>query len=205
MPIKTASIGRANRVSCQDMALTPPSMLEALLFAAGEPVGKARLAKMLGVSKDLLQKAADMLRQELSGRGLALVETDDELELRTHADAFDLVKQLREAELSRDLGKAGLETLAIILYRGSATRSEVDWVRGVNSSQTIRSLLLRGLVERTEDNADRRRARYKPTVDALAHLGVGERSALPKFEEFSAGLTRAEERQQKEETAAEPA
>jgi len=180
------------------MALTPPAMLEALLFAAGEPLQKKRLASMIGVTPDLLQKAADTLREQLAGRGLDLVETESELELRTHADAFDVVKQLRENELSRDLGKAGLETLAIILYRGSATRSEVDWVRGVNSSQTIRSLLLRGLIERTEDSTDRRRARYKPTVDALAHLGAGEREQLPRFEEFSTGLTRAEERQAKE-------
>jgi len=115
------------------MALTPPAMLEALLFAAGEPLQKKRLASMIGVTPDLLQKAADTLREQLAGRGLDLVETESELELRTHADAFDVVKQLRENELSRDLGKAGLETLAIILYRGSATRSEVDWVRGVNS------------------------------------------------------------------------
>jgi len=175
------------------MALAPPAQLEALLFAAGEPLAKARLMKMLGVSSELLQKAVDTLREELTGRGLVIVETDTELELRTHADSFELVKQLRENELSRDLGKAGLETLAIILYRGNATRSEVDWVRGVNSSQTIRSLLLRGLIERTEDTTDRRRARYKPTVDALAHLGVGERASLPRFEEFSAGLARVQE------------
>lgn len=183
------------------MALTPPAMLEALLFAAGEPLQKKRLSSMIGVSPDLLQKAADTLRAELSGRGLELVETESELELRTSADAFEVVKQLRENELARDLGKAGLEVLAIILYRGSATRAEVDWVRGVNSSQTIRSLLIRGLIERTEDTADKRRARYKPTVEALAHLGAGERSALPRFEEFSAGLARAEERAQQEAAA----
>jgi segregation and condensation protein B len=176
------------------MALTPPALLEALLFSAGEPLQKKRLSAMIGVTPELLQKAVDTLRQELSGRGLDLVETETELELRTHADAFEVVKQLRENELSRDLGKAGLETLAIILYRGSATRAEVDWVRGVNSSQTIRSLLIRGLVERTEDVSDKRRARYKPTVDALAHLGSPTREQLPRFEEFTAGLTRAEER-----------
>lgn len=176
------------------MALTPPAMLEALLFSAGEPLQKKRLSAMIGVTPELLQKAADTLRAELQGRGLDLVETETELELRTHADAFDVVKQLRENELSRDLGKAGLETLAIILYRGSATRAEVDWVRGVNSSQTIRSLLIRGLIERTEDTSDKRRARYKPTVDALAHLGSPTREGLPRFEEFTTGLARAEER-----------
>lgn len=171
------------------MALTPPAQLEAVLFAAGEPMSRKRIASVLGVSVDLLGKAVEALRVELAERGLTLVETDDAIELRTSADASDLVRKLRENELSRDLGKAGLETLALILYRGSATRGEIDWVRGVNSSQTLRSLLIRGLVERMEDPLDKRKLRYKPTVDALAHLGVSKKEELPGFEELNTLFT----------------
>ena len=174
------------------MSLTPPAMLEAVLFASGEPMPKKRLASLLGVSADLLQKAIEALRGELDGRGIALVETDTVIELRTAPEASDLVKKLREAELSRDLGKAGLETLAIVLYRGSATRSEIDWVRGVNSSQTLRSLLLRGLVEKTEDALDKRKLRYRPTADALAHLGVRTVNDLPNYGELSSALKERE-------------
>lgn len=174
------------------MALTPPAQLEVVLFAAGEALSKKRLASILGVSVDLLEKAAEALRTELESRGLSLVETEDALELRTNADASELVRKLRENELSRDLGKAGLETLAVILYRGSATRTEVDWVRGVNSSQTLRSLLIRGLIEKTEDAEDRRRPRYKPTVDALAHLGLSRKEELPEFEELNALFNKRE-------------
>lgn len=170
------------------MQLSPPALLEALLFASGAPVSKKRLATLLGVSPELLARAVEALHESLRERGLALVETDNDVELRTAPEAADLVLKLRENELSRDLGKAGLETLAIILYRGSATRGEVDWVRGVNSSQTIRSLLLRGLVEKTEDQADKRRARYVPTVDALAHLGVRTREELPQYAELTQAL-----------------
>ncbi len=177
------------------MALTPPALLEALLFASGEPVSKKRLAALLEVTPSLLDQAADVLRDQLSGRGLALVETENHIELRTSADAASFVKKLREAELARDLGKAGLETLALILYRGSATRGEIDWVRGVNSSQTVRTLLLRGLIEKTEDAEDRRRPRYKPTVDALAHLGLEKIDQLPNYEEISAILSGKEEKE----------
>lgn len=174
------------------MPLTPPATLEALLFASGDPLSKKRLAALIGVTPDILQKAADVLREELSGRGLMLVETDDTFELRTAPEATELIKKLRDAELSRDLGKAGLETLALILYRGSATRADVDYVRGVNSSQTLRSLLVRGLIEKTDDSEDRRRPRYKPTTEALAHLGVGKTAELPHFEELSAILRERE-------------
>jgi segregation and condensation protein B len=106
-----------------------------------------------------------------------------------------VIKQLRESELARDLGKASLETLAIILYKGGATRSDIDWIRGVNSTAAIRSLLMRGLVERGEDVSDKRRARYTASVDALAHLGVSRREDLPRYAELTGTLSRAEEAQ----------
>ena len=171
------------------MALTPASLLEAILFAAGEPLEKKRLMAMLEISQEMLDTALVQLRTELSGRGLALVETADEVELRTSAAAAPFVQKLRESELSRDLGKAGLEVLAIIVYsEQGATRSEIDWVRGVNSAAALRSLMLRGLVERREDQADKRRVRYTASIDALAHLGVGSRNELPRYAELHATL-----------------
>lgn len=149
---------------------------------------KRRLATLFNVPEDLLRNALDELRASLEGRGLAVVETEDEVELRTAADAADLVKKLRESELSRDLGKAGLEALAIVLYQGSATRGEIDWVRGVNSGAALRSLLMRGLIERTEDQSDKRRARYTTTVDALAFLGVTRKEDLPDYEKYTAAI-----------------
>jgi segregation and condensation protein B len=166
------------------------STLEAVLFASGEPMTKKKLCALLGASAENLAEAVEELRAALADRGLALVETGDELELRTAPEAADTVKKLREGELSKDLGKAGLEALAIIMYRlpaqaGGVTRSEDDWIPGVNSAQTVRSLMLRGLIERTEDPTDKRRFHYKPTTDALAHLGVAKLSDLPRYAELS--------------------
>lgn len=146
---------------------------------------KKKLAALIGCPIGEIREAAEALRNDLEGRGIALIETDDELELRTAPEAAGIVKKLREGELSKDLGKAGLEALAIVLYRGSVTRSEIDWIRGVNSAQTVRSLLLRGLVERMEDPDDKRRFRYKSTTDALAHLGIRRPEELPRYAELS--------------------
>jgi segregation and condensation protein B len=160
------------------------SKIEALLFAAGEPMPKKKLASLLGVSAEEIEAGIKTLHGKLSGGGLAIIETPNEAEMRTSPQVAETVKKLREAELSRDLGKAGLETLATILYRGGATRSEIDWIRGVNSAGTVRSLLLRGLIEKSEDVADKRRFRYIATTDALAHLGVGSVSELPRYNEL---------------------
>lgn len=167
--------------------LTPPAALHALLFASGEPLGKKRLAALLGVTGAELAVALKALAVALKGSGITLVETDSEAELRTAPEAADLVKKLRESELARDLGKASLETLAIIAYQqGGVTRGEIDWTRGVNSSASLRTLLMRGLIEGREDERDKRRMRYALTTEALAHLGVANASELPRAEELGA-------------------
>ena len=163
--------------------------LEALLFVAGEPVKKSTLLKLLEIDAEELERVADTLTHDLSGRGLSLLSTDTELELRACAESFEIIKEFRELELSGDIGRASLETLAIVLYKKGATRKEIDWIRGVNSSTALRTLLLRGLIEKKDYDADKRLAYYIPTMDALAHLGATSIEDLPRYEEFARELT----------------
>jgi segregation and condensation protein B len=166
--------------------LRPSAALEAILFASGEPLEKKDVMKLLGMGEDELKAALGELEMALASRGVALIETTTELELRTAPAAAELVTKLRESELARDLGKASLETLAVIAYHEGASRSEIDWVRGVNSSASMRTLLLRGLIKGKEDAADKRRIRYSLTPEALAHLGLGRVEDLPRYSELRA-------------------
>ncbi len=172
----------------------PPATIEALLFASSEPIEKNQLAKLLELTDKQLRIALDALSGELKGRGIALIETTRDVDLRTSPDASKLVKKMRAGELARDLGKASLETLAVIAYHNAlpdrqagVTRGEVDWVRGVNSSTSLRTLLIRGLCEGREDERDKRRIRYSLTTEALAHLGLRSLSDLPRHAELSTG------------------
>lgn len=164
--------------------LTPPAALEALLFAWGGPIEKKRLMTLLGIKESELALALRGLKTMLAERGVSVIETERELEMRTSTEAADIVKKLREGELSRDLGKGSLETLSVIAYQGGATRSEIDWVRGVNSTASLRTLLMRGLIEGREDDKDKRRIRYSLTTEALAHLGLKSANDLPRREEL---------------------
>lgn len=166
--------------------LTPPAAAEALLFASGEPLEKKQLAALLEIKEEELPVVLQALADSLQERGLTLIETATEVELRTSPEASVIVKKLRESEFSRDLGSASLETLAVIAYQEGATRGEIDWVRGVNSSASLRTLLLRGLIEGKEDAHDKRRIRYNLTTEALAHLGIARASELPRAAELKA-------------------
>ena len=89
------------------------------------------------------QRVRAQLEQDLKGRGLSLVRTDDEVMLGTAKEFSGLIEDLAKEELSRDLGKAGLETLSIVLYLGPITRADIDYIRGVNSQFILRALLIR--------------------------------------------------------------
>lgn len=164
--------------------LTPPAALEALLFTAGEPLEKKRLATLLGISPEQLAITLEALKAQLDGHGVSIIETEGEIEMRTSAEAADILKKFRESEFARDLGKGSLETLAVVAYQGGATRGEVDWVRGVNSTASLRTLLMRGLIEGREDEKDKRRIRYSLTTEALAHLGITSAAELPRAAEL---------------------
>ncbi|OGG48578.1 hypothetical protein A3G63_00835 [Candidatus Kaiserbacteria bacterium RIFCSPLOWO2_12_FULL_52_8] len=168
--------------------LSPRVAIEALLFASGEPFEKKRLLVLLELTQAELTSALEDLANSLTGRGISLIESDTEVELRTVPEAALLLKKFRESELARDLGKASLETLAVVAYQKGATRGEVDWVRGVNSSASLRTLLLRGLIEGREDLKDRRRVCYELTIETLAHLGLGRIENLPRYRELASGV-----------------
>lgn len=164
--------------------------IEALLFAFG-PMTRAALAKKLAVSEEEVAQAVAGLTARLTF-GIALVDDGHMLELRTAPAAAALIEQVQKDENSRDIGKAGLEALAAILYRGPLTRAEIDFIRGVNSSQTLRTLTQRGLVRRVENPKDERSFLYEPTTELLAYLGLAARSHVPEYESVRTKLEELE-------------
>jgi segregation and condensation protein B len=156
--------------------------IEAILFYKVEPIKKSALADFFEITIQDIETALTSLQHTLSERGVRLTLTDTHAQLVTAPEASEMIESMRKSELKNDIGKAGAETLAIILYRGPISRVEVDRIRGVNSAFIIRNLLIRGLVERRNHPTDSRSFTYAITPALLNHLGVGSREALPDFE-----------------------
>ena len=154
------------------------AQLEAVLFFKAEPLSVKRLSALVGAPEKAVEEGLAALAHKLAGRGVALVRSGNEVELRTAPEAGAVLKKITADELAGELGKAGAEVLALILYRGAATRREIDWIRGVNSSFTLRELGARGLVART---ADKRGFVYRPTTELLAQVGVARAEDLPDY------------------------
>lgn len=168
--------------------------IEGLLFALGRPLSRPELIKMTGAqSHSNIEAAIVELGTARQGGGISLVDDGKVVELRTSAAAADAVEQVRKDEYSREIGKAGLEALAAILYRGPLSRSEIDFIRGVNSSQTVRTLLMRGLVRRVPNPKDERSFLYEATTELLSQLGVSHQNQLPDYVDVKHKLRSLEE------------
>ncbi len=157
--------------------------LEAMLFAAAKPFTVARLTQMLDAEKDDVQIALDALAERLnvSGSGLQLQKNGSEYELVTRPECADAVAKVVNVEAQAELSRASLEALTILAYRGPLTRPELEQIRGVQSSIILRNLLLRGLIEQSEDMRLGQPV-YSVTFDFLNHLGLSGVEALPDFE-----------------------
>ncbi len=156
--------------------------IEAVLFYKTEPVKKSVLAELFIVSSEEIEKSLLTLSEALTTRGIHLVSTDTHVQLVTTPEMSEFIDSMRKEELSKDIGKAGAETLAIILYRGPLSRLEIDKIRGVNSSFIIRNLLIRGLIERRNHPTDTRSFMYASTPALFNYIGIAKREDLPEFE-----------------------
>ncbi len=161
---------------------------EAFLFSEGGTLTLRKLAQLLEVKEPELQEALQALAARLEGTGLSLIKTDTEVSLAVAKETSPAIQKAYERELGKEIGDAGLEVLAIVLYRGPSTRAQIDYIRGVNTSSTIRNLLARGLVERTGNPEDGREYLYRPTVELLSHIGVRDLEELPNRTEIVAEL-----------------
>jgi segregation and condensation protein B len=169
------------------------ALIEALLFSRAEPWTIVELAKALNIGAQDTLDALSELETTASGRGIVLVRAGDSVTLGTHPEAHAVLSKLYKEELSKGLSKASIETLSVVMYGDEVTRGKIDYIRGVNSGFILRSLLVRGLVERKPYPRDRKRFMYLPTAELLASLGAASVEALPEYARIHAELAKAAE------------
>lgn len=155
--------------------------IESILFYSSEPVSVSFLSNLLDVKKEDITESMDKLDESLKSRGIRLLEANKEYSLVTAPEHAALVEKMIKEEREKDLGRAGIETLSIIAYKGPVTKKEIEYIRGVNSQYALRSLLLRGLVERKASQNDERMVVYTITGETLRFLGLSRVEDLPEY------------------------
>lgn len=173
------------------MALPLDTIIEAVLFWKGEGVPLPELCRICKATSAEVKTAISRLEEKLHGRGIAVISTEGTVALSTAPKTSELIERLQKEELSRELGKAALETLSIILYKGSVGRRDIEYIRSVNSTSVLRSLLIRGLIERETSAVDERQFLYRGSVELFALLGIAKAEDLPEFTEVRKELNAA--------------
>jgi segregation and condensation protein B len=164
------------------------AILEAVLFVSPEPVPVARLVSIVGtVSKDEVVQALKILTHDLDqdGRGIQLVQVAGGYRLVTKQEYGLWLKRMDKAKAAQKLSRSALESLAIIAYKQPLVRSEIEEIRGVETSGVLRTLCERKLVRIVgRKDVPGRPIMYGTTKFFLEHFGLQDLSQLPPLREF---------------------
>ena len=160
------------------------SIIESVLFVSGEPVNISRLAKICEVPEDEVENAMVVLGNDYAARGLKIIRKENDVQMASSSENAVWVEGLIKSEIQEALSQAALEVLSIVSYRGPISRIDIEAIRGVNCSFTLRSLMMRGLLERVDNPKDQRGYLYKISIDFLKKLGVENVEKLPDWEDL---------------------
>lgn len=171
--------------------------LEALLFIHGEPLSYKKIGTVLGIPPDEIEQFIEGYKRSLeaSGRGLQLIADREKAQLTTRPEFNTILEDFVKEEITEDLTPASLEALSIVTYLGPISRAKLEYLRGVNSIIILRSLMIRGLVERFPDPEHPSGFLYQTTFDLMKHLGITDKKDLPEFGAFQELLKVFDEQQ----------
>lgn len=161
---------------------TVSAAIEAVLFASGEPISVKRLAEAVEVEEETVYKICKTIRDRLNGEesGICLMEMNDCFQMCTKPDYAGVVKKALEIKKNIPLSQAAMEVLAIIAYNQPVTKSFVEQVRGVESSQIVNNLVEKGLVEEAGRlEVPGRPISYRTSLNFLRCFGLSGLDKLP--------------------------
>ena len=159
--------------------------VEAVLFAAGEPVEVSRLAAVFEVDESDVVKAITILSDELAfqRRGIRIIKLEDAYQMVSSGEMGDFIAKALETRKPPKLSSSQLETLTIVAYYQPATKAMVEQIRGVDSSYSVSALLNKKLIEEAGRlNVPGRPIQYRTTPDFLRTFGISSLEELPAIE-----------------------
>lgn len=159
--------------------------IEAILFAAGEPVGAERIALAMELDPETIHQEARALMDELSfqRRGIRVIALEDAYQMVSAGEQAERITRALETRKPPKLSASALETLTVIAYYQPTTKAFVEQIRGVDSSYTISNLLNKKLIEeRGRLSVPGRPILYGTTPDFLRTFGLSTLEDLPEVD-----------------------
>ena len=186
-------------------------VIEAVLFASGEPVAAQRIAIAASCEEEEVHEAAKQLMDRLAfeRRGIRVLRLEDSYQMCSSSEMVSYITTALETRKPPKLSASQLETLTIIAYYQPATKAYVEQIRGVDSSYTISALVTKKLIEECGRlNVPGRPIQYQTTPDFLRTFGLSSLAELPEINRLQFGNAEQlamEELAKKEESAEQEA
>lgn len=158
------------------------SIIEAILFAYGEPIELKKLSEASGIDENTIAKLVDMLndRYEATNSALRAVCLDNAYQLCTRGEYAEYIKTAIETARNVPLSNAAMEALTIVAYNQPVTKSFVENVRGIDSSSVMNKLAERGLIEESGRlDVPGKPIAYVTTKNFLRCFGISSLDELP--------------------------
>lgn len=156
-------------------------IIQILLYEGGS-MKKEEIAKSLNVKKDEVEASILEIENLLAILDLKLIKNATSLEISLSEEINSLINKNKIDELKSELSESALQTLAVIIYKNKATKAEIDFVRGVDSSRSIKTLFTRGIIESIQE---KNRKHYIPTTESLRYLNIANVEEIKDFSEIS--------------------
>lgn len=159
--------------------------VEAILFAAGDPVGVDRMAIAIGAGRDQIEENLKALMDAYSfeRRGMRIIRLEDAYQMVSAQELSEVISHALETRKPPKLSASALETLTVIAYYQPTTKAFVEQIRGVDSSYTISALLNKKLIEEQGRlSVPGRPILYGTTPDFLRTFGIASLDDLPEVD-----------------------
>lgn len=159
--------------------------IEAILFAAGDPVGVDRMAIAIGAGRDQIEENLKALMDAYSfeRRGIRIIRLEDAYQMVSAQELSEVISRALENRKPPKLSASALETLTVIAYYQPTTKAFVEQIRGVDSSYTISALLNKKLIEEQGRlSVPGRPILYGTTPDFLRTFGIASLDDLPEVD-----------------------
>lgn len=158
------------------------SIVEAILFASGEPIEANRIAAAAGIEPDMVFKIVQLLndRFEKDGSSMQVIKLSDSYQLCVKAEYVDYIRAAMETKKAAPLSPAAMEVLTIIAYNQPVTKGFVEHIRGIDSSSVVNSLVEKNLLEEAGRlDVPGRPIAYRTTSTFLRCFQLGSIDDLP--------------------------
>lgn len=160
------------------------AMVEAVLFAAAEPIEYTKLASVLGMDDEQILLSMDALSEKYSAdnSGICLLKLDTKYQLCSKKEYVEAVRNVLDLKRNAPLSQAAFEVLAIVAYNQPITKPYIEQIRGVDCSGVVNTLCQRGLVEeKGRLDVPGRPVLYGTTADFLRCFSLNSLDDLPEL------------------------